>query len=319
MISRLFLARVSGVGSRLANAAKFQTLVAHRSFTCGSRLNEANNTGNPQDKAQANSESKSESDGKDGKGKRPLSRVAIGSTNSHKYASNNSIEFASWKAVLFLLVAGGGAAFWFRREKERIKLQKEADSRKSYGKPLVGGPFKLKDVDGNEFTHENLKNDEKKFSIIYFGFTHCPDVCPEELEKLSEIIEELKKDNIELQSIFITCDPARDSPEILKKYLQDFHPSIIGLTGSFEAIKNTCKKYRVYFSTPPNVKPGQDYLVDHSIFFYLMDSEGNFVDVIGREVDSKEGAEKIRKQVDAFLPESEREQRKDGWFSFLYK
>lgn len=252
--------------------------------------------------------------------RRPLSRVAIGtSQGSSKYASSNSIEFASWKAVLFLIVVGGIGSYWFRKEKERIRVQKELESKKSYGKPLVGGPFKLKDTEGNEFTHENLKNNDKKFSIIYFGFTHCPDVCPEELEKLSEMIEELQKDKIELQPIFITCDPARDSPEILKKYLQDFHPSIIGLTGTFEAIKSTCKKYRVYFSTPPDVKPGQDYLVDHSIFFYLMDSEGNFVDVIGREVDSKEGAEKIRSQVNAFVPEAERGQDNNGWLSFLNK
>lgn len=252
--------------------------------------------------------------------KRPLSRVAIGgSSNSHKYASNNSIEFASWKAVLFLIVAGGAATFWFKREKERIKLQKEADSKRSYGKPLVGGSFKLRDTNGNEFTNENLKNSHKVFSIIYFGFTHCPDVCPEELDKLSDMIEELKGHKIELQPIFITCDPARDTPDVIKEYLTDFHPSIIGLTGTYDAIKSVCKKFRVYFSTPPNVKPGQDYLVDHSIFFYLMDSEGNFVDVIGREVDAKEGAEKIRAQVDAFIPEKEREERKEGMFSFLYK
>lgn len=70
--------------------------------------------------------------------------------------------------------------------------------------------------------------------------------------------------------IMITCDPARDTPEVLKEYLKEFHPEILGLTGDYEAIKQTCKEYRVYFSTPPNVKPGQDYLVDHSIYFYLM-------------------------------------------------
>jgi protein SCO1/2 len=70
--------------------------------------------------------------------------------------------------------------------------------------------------------------------------------------------------------IMITCDPARDTPEVLKEYLAEFHPSILGLTGSYENVKQTCKEYRVYFSTPPTVKPGQDYLVDHSIYFYLM-------------------------------------------------
>lgn len=253
------------------------------------------------------------------KKRRPLSRVAIGSSSEQKFKAGNSIEFASWKAVMVLIVVGGAATYWFSREKERIKIQREVESKRSYGKPLVGGNFTLYDTEGNKFTQENLKNDDKKFSIIYFGFTHCPDVCPEELDKLGDMLAELKNDKIELQPIFITCDPARDSSDVLKKYLSDFDPSIIGLTGSYEAVKSCCKKFRVYFSTPPNVKPGQDYLVDHSIFFYLMDSEGNFVDVIGREVDSKEGAEKIRKHIDAFVPAAERVKRQESWLSFLYK
>ena len=73
-----------------------------------------------------------------------------------------------------------------------------------------------------------------------------------------------------LVPIMISCDPARDKPAVLKEYLKEFHPEIIGLTGEYENIKATCKAYRVYFSTPSNVKPGQDYLVDHSIYFYLM-------------------------------------------------
>ncbi|SGZ49983.1 CIC11C00000002232 [Sungouiella intermedia] len=254
--------------------------------------------------------------------KRPLSRVAIGGSQNtqHKYAEGNGIEFAAWKAVVVLIVAGGAFTWWFSHEKEKLRIQREVESKRSMGKPLIGGNFTLVDTNNQPFTQENLKNDEKKFSIIYFGFTHCPDVCPDELDKLGEMLDTLKqKENIELQPVFITCDPARDSPEIIKQYLEDFHPSIIGLTGTYEQVKNVCKKYRVYFSTPPDVKPGQDYLVDHSIFFYLMDSEGQFVDVIGREVDAVTGAEKIKKQVDAFIPQAERDARKDSWLGFLYK
>jgi len=254
--------------------------------------------------------------------KRPLSRVAIGGVQEpdKKFAGGNSVEFAAWKAIVLLLVLGGGVTYWFSTEKERLRIQKETEAKRGYGKPLIGGNFNLIDTEENAFTQENLKNDQKKFSIIYFGFTHCPDVCPDELDKLGVMLDELKeKDNIELQPIFITCDPARDSPEIIKEYLSDFHPSIIGLTGPYENVKNACKKYRVYFSTPPDVKPGQDYLVDHSIFFYLMDYEGNFVDVIGREAEAEEGAEKIRTHIDAFVPAAEREARKESWLSFLYK
>lgn len=78
-----------------------------------------------------------------------------------------------------------------------------------------------------------------------------------------------KRGNV-LRPLVVTCDPARDTPGVLKRYLSEFHSDMIGLTGSWEDIKTMCKKYRVYFSTPPHVKPGQDYLVDHSIYFYLM-------------------------------------------------
>lgn len=253
--------------------------------------------------------------------KRPLSRVAIGGTPQlKKLAASKGIEFAAWRAVIVLIVGGGMFTWWFSREKEKLRLQKEVEAKRGVGKPLIGGNFTLIDENGNTFTQENLKNNQKKFSILYFGFTHCPDVCPDELDKLGDMLEDLKNNlGIELQPVFITCDPARDSPEVIKQYLEDFHPSIIGLTGTYEQVKNVCKKYRVYFSTPPDVKPGQDYLVDHSIFFYLMDCEGNFVDVIGREVDAKLGAEKIKKYVDSFIPEAEREARKNSWLGFLYK
>lgn len=254
--------------------------------------------------------------------KRPLSRVLIGGSkdSAKKFSSSNSIEFASWKSILVLLGVGGAFTYYFSLEKEKMKLQKEAESKRGIGKPHIGGNFSLIDTKSQPFTQEDLKNDKKIFSIIYFGFTHCPDVCPDELDKLGEMLDELKqKHDITLQPIFITCDPARDSPEIVEQYLQDFHPTIVGLTGTYENVKNVCKKFRVYFSTPPDVKPGQDYLVDHSIFFYLMDSEGNFVDVIGREVTAPQGAERIKKHVDAFVPAAEREARKNSWLGFLYK
>lgn len=76
-----------------------------------------------------------------------------------------------------------------------------------------------------------------------------------------------------MRPVFVTCDPARDTPEVVKAYLNEFHPDLIGLTGTWEQVKAVCKLYRVYFSTPPNVLPGQDYLVDHSIYFYLMGRE----------------------------------------------
>lgn len=157
---------------------------------------------------------------------------------------------------------------YFRHEKERMTRARLVEQNKGIGRPLVGGPFSLTDTRGATFTHENLKG---KYALVYFGFTNCPDICPEELDKMAEVIEMVKvKHGNALRPVFVTCDPARDSPAIIKRYLEEFHPDIVGLTGSYEDVKQTCKKYRVYFSTPQDVKPGQDYLVDHSIYFFLM-------------------------------------------------
>lgn len=249
--------------------------------------------------------------------KKPLSRIPIGGAETHtqKVDTGSTIEFTTWKAAALFILIGGGVYYFFKNEKQRLETEKEAEANRGYGRPLVGGPFSLIDFNGNPFTEKDLLG---KFSIIYFGFSHCPDICPDELDKLGAWLTELKKRDINLQPVFITCDPARDPPEVLKEYLSEFHPDIIGLTGDYDAVKNACKKYRVYFSTPPNVKPGQDYLVDHSIFFYLMDPEGQFIDALGRNYDEQTGVEKIVEHVSAYVPKEEREKRKDKWYSFLF-
>ena len=88
---------------------------------------------------------------------------------------------------------------------------------------------------------------------------------------MAGMIDRVKeKQGDKMRSIFISCDPARDTPEVLRRYLKEFHEDILGLVGTWDEVKAVCKAYRVYFSTPPDVKPGQVYLVDHSIYFYLM-------------------------------------------------
>lgn len=165
---------------------------------------------------------------------------------------------------------------------------------KSVGKVKVGGPFELINAkDGKQFTEQDLLG---KFSLIYFGFTNCPDICPEELDKMCEVMTRLADDKMTtpIQSIFVSVDPNRDTPEAITKYLKDFDSDIIGLTGEYDAIKKMCKVYRVYFSTPPNLKPTDDYLVDHSIFFYLMAPNGNFVDAFGKIFSKDEVYTKVK-------------------------
>jgi protein SCO1/2 len=172
-----------------------------------------------------------------------------------------------------------------------MQRKRIADAGKGVGRPKVGGPFDLIDQYGKPMTQEDLKG---KFSLVYFGFSHCPDICPEELDKMARMFDLVEAERPgAVLPVFVTCDPARDGPEVLKEYLSEFHPKFIGLTGTYDQIKAMCKAYRVYFSTPSEVKPGQDYLVDHSIYFYLMDPEGDFVEALGRQHSPDEAAKVI--------------------------
>ncbi|KAF2460449.1 SCO1/SenC-domain-containing protein [Lineolata rhizophorae] len=201
----------------------------------------------------------------------------------------------SWKAGLIFIITGACLSIYFQAEKARMERKRIAEHTKGVGKPKVGGPFNLIDTNGKPFTHENLKG---KYSLIYFGFTHCPDICPDELDKMATMYDLVKQNmgNV-IRPVFISADPARDTPQVLRTYLDEFHPEFIGLTGEYEEVKATCKAYRVYFSTPEGVKPGQDYLVDHSIYFYLMDPEGDFVEVLGRNFTAEQAAKVIMDHI----------------------
>ncbi|KAI0105651.1 SCO1/SenC-domain-containing protein [Nemania sp. FL0031] len=201
----------------------------------------------------------------------------------------------SWKAGVLFVLAGAGLVWYFEKEKKRMHRQRVAEATKGVGKPKVGGDFNLVDHEGRPFSSADLKG---RYSLVYFGFTHCPDICPEELDKMAQMFDivEAEKPGA-VAPVFITCDPARDDPKVLKSYLAEFHRGFIGLTGTYDDIKQVCKAYRVYFSTPKDVKPGQDYLVDHSIYFYLMDPEGDFVEALGRQHSPQQAAKVILEHV----------------------
>lgn len=163
------------------------------------------------------------------------------------------------------------------------------------GRPLIGGPFSLVSSTGHPVTEKDLLG---SFSLIYFGFTNCPDICPEELDKMSQVVEAVDAEHgAVINPVFVTCDPARDRVPLVAEYISDFHPRMVGLTGSYDDVKKACKAYRVYFSTPPGADPTQDYLVDHSIFFYLMDPEGKFVDAFGKSTTKDDVLAKVRDYI----------------------
>lgn len=140
---------------------------------------------------------------------------------------------------------------------------------------LIGGEFTLIDQDGNEFSSQKMKG---KLSLVYFGFTFCPDICPTSLEKLNKVISTLDKYQIDVLPIFITVDPNRDKPMLLKEFLGHFHPKLIGLTGSEEEVKKVAELYKVYYAIAENqTKENDKYMLDHSSFIYLMDKEGKYM------------------------------------------
>lgn len=136
----------------------------------------------------------------------------------------------------------------------------------------VGGPIQLTDWNGQPFSDQSLRG--KPF-LVFFGFTHCPDVCPTALFEVSEIMRRLGPDAARAAALFISVDPERDTPAVLKEYLSSFDPNLQALTGDPAAIAAAAKAYRVYYKKVP--LEGEDYTLDHTALVYLMDKQGRFV------------------------------------------
>jgi protein SCO1/2 len=156
----------------------------------------------------------------------------------------------------------------------------------------VGGPFALVDQNGVPVTEAVLKG---KPSLIFFGFTHCPDVCPTALFEMSEIFGALGPDADKVQAFFVTVDPERDTPALMKSYLGSFAPQIRGLSGSAENTDAIKKEYRVYSRKVP--LSGGDYTMDHTAVVYLMDKTGTFV----APFDSKQPPERAAAELKRYF------------------
>lgn len=138
------------------------------------------------------------------------------------------------------------------------------------GRVPIGGPFRLTSHEGKPFTDNDLKG--KPFAV-FFGFTHCPEVCPTTLYDLTQDLESLGKDSDKMRVAFITVDPAQDTPELMKTYLSSFDPRIVGLTGTDDEIAAVAKEYKIYYRKVPT---DSGYTMDHSATIFLMDSKGDF-------------------------------------------
>src|SRR3982074_2363800 len=136
----------------------------------------------------------------------------------------------------------------------------------------IGGPFQLTDQAGRTVTEKNLQG---RPTLIFFGFTHCPDICPTSLFEISEVLKAMGRDADRVNAYFISVDPERDTTAAMKDYLSSFDPHLEGLTGNPDAVAKVISAYRVYARKVP-LKDG-DYTMDHTALIYLMDRDGRFV------------------------------------------
>jgi protein SCO1/2 len=156
---------------------------------------------------------------------------------------------------------------------------------------LIGGAFALEDGGGKTVSDQTLRG--RPF-LVYFGYTHCPDVCPAELARVSDILS--KMGDKAIPTLFITVDPERDTPKVMQDYASSFNPAVIGLSGSPQAVEAAEKAFRVY-ARKGQPQPDGDYSMDHSSIVYLMDKNGAFVEAFNVERPPEDGAKELEKYL----------------------
>ncbi|MEH2510606.1 cytochrome oxidase Cu insertion factor (SCO1/SenC/PrrC family) [Nitrobacteraceae bacterium AZCC 1564] len=158
----------------------------------------------------------------------------------------------------------------------------------------IGGPFALTDQTGQQRTDADFRG---KLMLIYFGFTYCPDVCPTDLQAIGLAMDKLGANAKNVQPLFITLDPERDTVEHLAEYVPLFHPRLIGLTGSTSAVAQAADAYRVYYKRVNFETTKADYTIDHSAFIYLVDRDGKYLGFFPPGTP----AEKIAQMIEPYL------------------
>jgi protein SCO1 len=154
---------------------------------------------------------------------------------------------------------------------------------------LIGGAFALEAANGKTVSDQTLRG--RPF-LVYFGYTHCPDVCPTELARISDILTQMGDKSI--PALFITVDPERDTPKIMQDYVSSFNPAIVGLSGSPQSVEATEKTFRVFARKGPPQADG-DYSMDHSSIVYLMDKNGAFVEAFNVERPPQDAAKELER------------------------
>lgn len=162
------------------------------------------------------------------------------------------------------------------------------------GKALIGGPFELVGKGGKAVTDKDFRG---RHMLVFFGFTHCPDICPAELQIMSAALDGLGNKADRVVPVFITVDPERDTPELMAAYVENFGPNFVGLTGSPDAIAKAAKAYRVTYQKFHEEGSSGTYSIDHSALVYLMGPDGNFVTHFPYGTSPEKMAETLRRYL----------------------
>ncbi len=180
---------------------------------------------------------------------------------STKTPSRAGFGGAFWAVLAVALVLVAGALYYLTRQTEQqVQVAK------------LGGPFELVDHHGNRFTQDDLKG---KYTLLYFGYTHCPDVCPMGLTVIAETLALLGEKRKDFRVVMVTVDPERDTPQVLKEYMENFGPEFIGLTGTPEQIRTMARHWRAFYRKTPEDDGG--YEMDHSAIIFLLDKQGKYL------------------------------------------
>lgn len=190
-----------------------------------------------------------------------------------------------WLSVTVLCLIGLAIGFSVTNF-QMVEKERERET----GKPAIGGEFSLTNQYGERVTPETYAG---KWTLVFFGFSHCPDICPASLYTIAEVMDAVDKDGKKLTPLFISVD-AGDNPEVLKDYVTIFHPTIQGLSGTPEEIKQATQSYKVYYAKVEQPESALGYTMDHSAFVFLMDDKGEYVAHFSHNEEAERMIERIR-------------------------
>jgi cytochrome oxidase Cu insertion factor (SCO1/SenC/PrrC family) len=199
--------------------------------------------------------------------------------NNSLLPSRQKLIFAFVMIILALVMAA-------------IGLSLNSAGPNSTGTALIGGPFTMVNQNGETVTEKTY---EGRYTLLFFGFTSCKDVCPTELQVMTAALNDLGAESDKITPLFVTVDPDRDTVDVMKTYVSAFHPRFQGLTGSGPQVAGIAKAYHIFYAKVPNAADPTDYAMDHASIIYLMGPDGKFLKHFVYTTDAKALAEGLKK------------------------